>query len=89
MASRNKRGRLADLPPVRRLWRPRDDSHPIDAVLWLAESGLGTASHPWVRMRPPVRPRRGAPPARETGVPERCWRRHLVIEASFEVTAAW
>jgi len=29
----------------------------------------------------------GAPPARETGVSEG-WRRRLIIEASFEVTAA-
>jgi hypothetical protein len=36
------------------------------------------------RMGSPVRFRRGAPPARETGVPEG-WRRQLIIEASFEV----
>jgi hypothetical protein len=35
----------------------------------------------------PVGFRRGAPPARETGVSEG-WRRRLIIEASFEVTAA-
>jgi hypothetical protein len=37
-----------------------------------------------VRMGSPVRFRRGAPPARETGVSEDCWGRRLVIEASFE-----
>jgi hypothetical protein len=31
----------------------------------------------------------GAPPARETGVPESRWEWRLIIEASFEVTAAW
>jgi hypothetical protein len=39
-----------------------------------------------VRMGSPVRFRRAAPPARETGASEDCWGR-LVIEASFEVTA--
>jgi hypothetical protein len=38
------------------------------------------------RMGSPVRFRRGAPPARETGMSEG-WTRRLVIEASFEVTA--
>jgi hypothetical protein len=27
----------------------------------------------------------GAPPARQTSMPEGCWGRRLVIEASFEV----
>jgi hypothetical protein len=35
---------LADLPPVRRLWRPRDDAHPVDAAVWLAESELVAAA---------------------------------------------
>jgi hypothetical protein len=37
-------------------------------------------------MGSPVRFRRGAPPARETG-PFESWGRRLVIETSFEVTA--
>jgi hypothetical protein len=44
MSRSDARGWLADLPPVRRLWRPRDDAHPIDTAVWLAESELVAAA---------------------------------------------
>jgi hypothetical protein len=44
MSSGDARALLADLPPVRRLWRPRDDAHAIGTAVWLAESELVAAA---------------------------------------------
>jgi hypothetical protein len=44
MSRSDARGWLADLPRVRRLWRPRDDAHPVDTSVWLAESELVAAA---------------------------------------------